>query len=179
MNPTKWVPNGSDKRSTKAIERLTKPIKKPTKIVNRLRAVLFHVPIYSFRGIARLADDCGVARSTMSRTIRGETSPTLTIMQVIVKTLSEKTGRSLDICEIFSTEDDFPTHSICHLMGCNGCIPSFAWNAKNQVKPEWQDVEPGDWSWSTSDWSCPTSNKSCPMPNRSCPTSRKPAKQTR
>ena len=133
MNPTSWVPHGSDER--------------PSLVINRLRAVLFHVPFYSIRGAARLASDCGVSPSTISRILQGKSEPSFRVTQSITMALSERLGRTLDCNEIFSLTGSFPTESVCALIGCCGCLPPEAWDANNQIKPEWQDAKPGDWCW--------------------------------
>ena len=117
-----------------------------TRITNRLRAVLLHVPYYTFEGCAKLARDTGLARSTVSRLIRGKISPSYVVVESIARAISHRWGNRLDPREVFTTNGSYPTPSTCALMGCSGCLPPEAWSeATDTLRPKWKQQRPGDW----------------------------------
>lgn len=116
-------------------------------ISNRLRPILLHVPYYTIEGAARLAYDAGLSRSTVSRLIRGKISPSYQVISRITKAISERYEQSLDPREIFTTNDTYPTASVCQLMNCKGCLPPEAWDERTDtLKPNWRNQKPGEWS---------------------------------
>lgn len=123
-----------------------------TRITNRLRAVLLHVPYYTFEGSAKLARDTGLAASTVSRLIRGKISPSYVVVESIARAISHRWGKRLDAREIFTTNGSYPTPSTCALMGCLGCLPPEAWSeASDTLRPKWKQQRPGDWCYYQSD----------------------------
>ena len=116
-------------------------------ISNRLRAILLHVPYYTFEGTARLARDTGLAPSSISRIIRGKVSPSYVVVERVTKAISHRLGRRLDARELFTTDGTYPTPSTCKLMDCSGCLPPEAWcEFTNTLRPRWKQQKPGDWS---------------------------------
>ena len=113
---------------------------------NRVRVLLAHVPRYSIRGQARLAQDVGVARSTISRLVNGRTVPSAALASDVTAALSRRLGRPLDRRDVFSPDGAYPTPSGCSLCSCRGCLPPDAWGADDTLRPEWRDQRPGDWS---------------------------------
>jgi transcriptional regulator with XRE-family HTH domain len=128
------------------MSRLQTPLGAAT-VYNRLRAVLLHVPFYSIEGVARLAADYNVSKSTISRLLSGKTSPSYRLADAITEALSKRLGKPIDPREIFSREGRFPTPSACALMRCSGCLPPDAWSEKDdKLRPEWRHQKPGEWS---------------------------------
>lgn len=118
----------------------------PTKITNRVRAYLIHIPFYSIEGPARLAQDCGVYRSTIGRLARNEISPSYALARRVTDALSRRMGVELDIREVFSSDNTYPTAKVCDVTpNCNGCFPPEAYTADDVLKPEYRDQRPGDW----------------------------------
>lgn len=115
-------------------------------IQNRIRIFLVHIPIFSIRGQARLAEEIGVSRSTISRLAWGKINPSYRLARAVTDALEKRMGRPLDIREVFSTDGRYPTPSGCALCQCHGCLPAEAWGTDNALKAEWQDARPGDWS---------------------------------
>lgn len=123
------------------------PAQAPPSVDHRLRAVLLHVPYFSTEGPARLAVACGVARSTISRLLRGRVAPTYQLAQTIAGAISQRHGKSIDLRELFTTDGTYPTPSTCELMGCKGCLPPEAWDERtDRLKPAWRHQKPGEWS---------------------------------
>jgi transcriptional regulator with XRE-family HTH domain len=119
----------------------------PPDVVNRLRAVLLHVPYYSIEGPSRLAQDTGLSRSTISRLCRQRSSPSYRVAEVIAEAISRRSGQPISAGEIFSPNGAYPTPSTCSLMECTGCYPPEAWDEKTQtLKPGWKQQKPGEWS---------------------------------
>ena len=116
-------------------------------ISNRLRAILLHVPYYTFEGTARLARDTGLAPSSISRIIRGKVSPSYVVVERVTKAISHRLGRRLDARELFTTDGTYPTPSTCELMSCSGCLPPEAWcELTDMLRPRWKREKPGEWS---------------------------------
>ncbi len=119
----------------------------PIRISNRLRAVLPHVPYYSFQGAARLAYDVGVARSTISRLLRLQHNPSYQTASGIAQAISMRFGKPVDLRELFTTDGTYPTPSACRLMHCPNCLPSQAWcEHTDMLKPAWRYARPGQWA---------------------------------
>lgn len=120
-----------------------------SRVQNRLRQVLLHVPWYMFEGQARLAADVRVSRSTISRLINGRISPSYRLVEKVTEALSKRLGRQIDPRDLFTTDADgtYPTPSACDLTGCGGCLLAVYWDERrDQLKPEWKDARPGEWS---------------------------------
>lgn len=115
-------------------------------LYNRVRVLLVHIPRYSIRGQARLAQDVGVSRSTISRLVSGRINPSHALAQGVTTALSRHLGRPLDPRDVFSLDGGYLTPSGCGLCGCHGCLPADAWGADDVLRPEWRGQRPGDWS---------------------------------
>jgi transcriptional regulator with XRE-family HTH domain len=113
---------------------------------NRILAVLEHIPRYAFDGPARLAEDAGVARSTVWRVVCGECQPTYRVMCLLAEAVGERLGKSVDPRELVTFDGTYPTPSVCELAGCRGCLPSHFYTPDDELRPEYQNVTPGEWS---------------------------------
>lgn len=113
---------------------------------NRIRAAMVHCPRYAFRGVSRLADDAGISRSTVSRLVRGLTEPTFAIVSTVTAELEKASKRRIDPRELVTTNDCFPTRTVCNLMGCKGCLPDDAFDEEASIRQEFKGVKPGTWS---------------------------------
>ncbi|MBB6053942.1 DNA-binding XRE family transcriptional regulator [Armatimonas rosea] len=119
----------------------------PLLAFNRLRAVLIHVPYYSIAPKARLASDTELSQNAISRIVRGKLEPSYFTAQLICRAIQKRSRLRIPLEEIFSTNGSYPTASTCSLMGCQGCLPSEAWNeCTDRLKPQWRHQKPGDWS---------------------------------
>lgn len=115
-------------------------------ITNRLKAFLVHVPFYSFEGQFRIAHDCGVSCSTISRLIRHQTNPSYRLARAITDVLARRLGVPLDMRDVFSTDGTYPTPCVCDLIpDCHGCFPDEAYDSEGNMQPEYRDLRPGDW----------------------------------
>ena len=112
---------------------------------NRVSAIMAHTLRYAFKGRSRLANDCGVSKSAVSRLLNGHTRPTLAVALRVAEALERELGLSLSVREIFSESGSYPTTFICSLVQCPGCLPSAAVD-ENGSNPEYRDMEPGLWS---------------------------------
>lgn len=113
---------------------------------NRVRAILLHVSWYGIAGQARLARDCGVCRSTISRVVHNRLSPSYSLARAITDALGRRLGVPLDIREVFSTDGSYPTARVCDLAGnCRGCFPPEAFDEDGAVLPDYRNLSPGDW----------------------------------
>ena len=113
--------------------------------LNRLPEVMLHCPKYSCKGRSRLAEDCGCNPKTLSRLVAGRTIPTAELLYKLTAALEEELDVSLDPREIFSLSGHFTTANVCRLVACHGCLP-WAYDATNQLKPEYEHIKPGHWS---------------------------------
>ena len=116
------------------------------RISNRVHVVMIHASRYSFQGRARLASDVGVSRSTISRLINGQTSPSHSLVQSITDVLSLHLKRPLEPRDLFSADGRYPQPSGCLQSGCRGCLPETAFDGHGRRRTEWQNARPGDWS---------------------------------
>lgn len=118
----------------------------PVRTANRIRAFLVHAPWYSFEGQRRLARDCNVSGSTISRLVRGQSAPSYRLARAVTDALSARLGVPLDMREIFSTDGTYPTACVCDLTtDCTGCFPEEAYDHEGSLKPAYQRLNPGDW----------------------------------
>lgn len=113
---------------------------------NRLGAVMTHIYPYCFRGISRLARDCGIAKSTLSRLARGRTDPKYSTVREIVKCFESHLARRLDPSELLSEDGSYPTPYVCELVGCPGCLPDAAYDDFGNHKAQFSHVQAGRWS---------------------------------
>jgi transcriptional regulator with XRE-family HTH domain len=105
-----------------------------------------HVPRYSFRGVSRLARDAGVAKSAVSRLLRGKGQPSYLVVLRIADALSRAMGRPVDLRELAVDEGShFPTAYPCDLFGCR-CLPEWAFDGSGALKEEFRGVVPGKWT---------------------------------
>jgi transcriptional regulator with XRE-family HTH domain len=116
-------------------------------VSNRLRDILVHVPYYTIQGRARLASDCNVSRSTISRLLNKRRSISFQLATKIANALSMRSGRLIEPQEIFALGGSYPTASACELMGCRGCLPPSAWDEQAlSLRPGWNNALPSQWS---------------------------------
>lgn len=113
---------------------------------NRIAAVMEHTTQYAIEGRARLARDAGVSKSAVSRLVKGECVPSSTLLMAVTQALEAALGRTLDPREIVSQDGNYPTPNVCDLCGCPGCLPDRAYDEDGSLRPQWEGVEPGQWS---------------------------------
>lgn len=116
-----------------AIERLPESIERlpgSLPMHNRIPQLMAHAGRYSFRGLPQLARDAGISRSALYRLVQEKTYPTLDQAHRITHALSEALGKPLDINEVFSPTDSYPTPSACTLCDCQGCSPEWPYTPK-------------------------------------------------
>ncbi len=118
----------------------------PLRFHNRIAAIMAHTSRYSFRGTSRLAKDSAVAKSTICHLVHGKSSPLYKTLERIVASLEFQVARKLNAREVASEDGSYPTPHVCKLVGCSGCLPEFAYLQDGSIKPEWADVEPGEWT---------------------------------
>lgn len=118
-----------------------------SRVQNRIRIFLVHLPRLSIRGQARLASEIGVSRSTISRLVNGHVSPSYRLAEVVTEALSKHLGERLDPRDIFSTDGSYPHPSGCALCHCSGCLPDEAYDPEGNLRVEWRGQHPGDWSY--------------------------------
>src|SRR5690349_12807915 len=85
------------------------------RITNRVRALLIHIPWFTVEGQQRLAHDCRVSHSTISRLIRGETKPSFELAETVTKALQKRLGVPLSIRDVFSTDGTYEVACVCDL----------------------------------------------------------------
>ena len=107
---------------------------------------MVHVSRYSFQGRARLAADAGVSRSTISRMINGQTSPSHALVQAVTEALAVNLRKPLVPRDLFSSDGSYHERSGCRLSGCTGCLPETAFDAHGRRRVEWLNARPGEWS---------------------------------
>ena len=116
-------------------------------IYNRLAAVMLHIPWYTFHGQVRLANDAGVSPSNVCRLLAGQSVPSFPIACAITEAMELRLGKKLDMRELISLDGSYLTPNVCHLVGCRGCLPAFAYNEESDtLLPEFRSVRPGTWS---------------------------------
>jgi hypothetical protein len=126
------------------MSRLLKITRRP--VHNRVMAILSHIPRYAFQGETRLALDSGISKSALCRMVNGQSSPSFALVTAITRALEKRTGLHLDPREIVSLDGNYPTMSVCQLMGCRGCMPEHAYEADESLRPEFRTTQPGHWS---------------------------------
>jgi len=119
---------------------------RPARISNRIRAYLLHIPWYSIEGQRRLAKDCAVSPSTISRLVRGETTPSYKLAAAVTAAISKRLGVPVDMRDVFSTDGSYITPCVCDVTPfCHGCFPPEAYRDDGVMLPEYRDLKPGDW----------------------------------
>ena len=106
---------------------------------NRIAAIMLHCKRYWSLGASLLARDAGVSKSTMSALIRGKSQPLYRTAAKVVKNLERELGLPLDHNEVFSEDGNYPTPSVCKLVGCHnpfGCLPAHLFGRDGAMKPE-------------------------------------------
>jgi hypothetical protein len=98
--------------------------KESAALSNRVLSIALHIPWYGFRTQARISIDSRVSASAISRLIRGQSQPSLAIALRITSALSKRLGKTLDVGEVFSLYESYPTASVCELTGCRSCCLS-------------------------------------------------------
>ena len=116
------------------------------RLYNRVQTVMVHVNRYSFQGRARLAADAGVSRSTISRMINGQTSPSHALVQAVTDALAVHLKKPLVPRDLFTSDGCYHERSGCRLSGCTGCLPEIAFDGHGRRRVEWLNACPGDWS---------------------------------
>ncbi len=142
------------------LTRSAMPRSKPPKINtsqvhNRILALMAHTNRYAFKGESRLASDAKVSKSAVNRLLNGQSSPSFALVSAITLALEPHLqgrlkSKRLDPHELISLDGSYPTASACELAGCKGCLPSEAYDKNNQIKLEYKDMQPGQWSVSPS-----------------------------
>lgn len=114
---------------------------------NRVEDFLEHIPWYCVRGMKRLADDCGVCHSTISRLVHGQSQPSVRLAIAIHAAITRRLGVPLDIREIFSPDGrSYPTARVCDLVPtCHGCFPRRAYAEDGSLRDDFAGTNPGDW----------------------------------
>lgn len=118
---------------------------------NRILALMAHTSRYAFKGESRLAVDAGVSKSAVCRLLNGQSSPSFALVSAITKVLEKHLqgglqGKRLDPHELISFDGTYPTPSACELAGCKGCLPAEAYDEYNNLKPQYRNVKPSQWS---------------------------------
>lgn len=123
------------------------PRQQPPRVINRLAALMIHIPWYACYGIAHLSEDSGVAKSAISNLIAGVGQPNYATLIRIADALSRRMGKPLDLRELAITEGmNFPTKYPCDLFGCKCTPPWFFESDEETRKPEFRDIPSGKWT---------------------------------
>lgn len=107
---------------------------------------MIHTSRYAFKGRSRLARDCGVSKSAISRLTNGHSVPSFRIALRVADALGRDLNREFDIRELFSEDGNYPTTFVCDLVGCKGCLPTDALDDQGQVNPIYEGMKKGFWS---------------------------------
>ena len=110
-------------------------------VENRIRPFLEHSTRYAFMGPARLAKDCEVSDAAICRLLSGYSSPSFAMVAKITLAFEKEFKRSIDPREIFAIEGQYPTSTVCEIVGCKGCTPQAAWNDDDTLKLEYLPKE--------------------------------------
>lgn len=113
---------------------------------NRIHAILAHTTRYAFKAESRLANDSGISPSALNRVVKGQASPSFALVSAITRALELSLCRSLNPHEIISLDGTYPTQYVCEAVGCSGCLPDWAYDESQMIRPEWRGVRPGCWS---------------------------------
>ncbi len=107
---------------------------------------MIHTSRYSFKGRSRLARDCGVSKSAISRLLNGHSRPTYYLISRVTDALEREFGRKFGIRDLFSRNGEYPTTFVCDLVGCSGCLPAKSLNDEGQTNPAYKNFKKGFWS---------------------------------
>ncbi|MBV9469365.1 MAG: hypothetical protein JOZ57_08970 [Abitibacteriaceae bacterium] len=116
-------------------------------LYNRVLAVIEHIPWYGFRTQVRLARDSRVSEACISRLLRGECQPSLVVALQVTGAIERRLQRPLGVTELFSLDGSFPTASVCRLVGCSNCLPECCYDEEDNLKTDYQVIQPGQWAW--------------------------------
>ncbi len=119
--------------------------KNQRRLQNRVYGVMAHTTRYAFKGQRRLAADAGMSQAAVNRLIAGKTNPSYELVHNVVAALERHAGVQFGIRELFSFDGRYPTERVCDLVGCQGCVPDFAFNRDDSRKDEYAGLEPGQW----------------------------------
>ena len=108
---------------------------------NRIKAFMGHSARYSFMGVERLAVDASIAYVTLKRILSGKREPSLSTAQRIARLFSEDLAIRISTDEVFSETGQYPTESVCALVGCSGCSlqSGYLLQTKNNQNPIQKD----------------------------------------
>ena len=130
--------------STTAVPNPPKITRRP--VHNRLPAICAHTTRYAFQGETKLARDCGISRSALSRVMTGQSSPSFALITEVTNVLEKYLGKQIDPREIVSMDGTYPTESVCELVGCSGCMPDEAYDNHENLRPQFRTMHPGQWN---------------------------------
>src|SRR5579862_5793242 len=85
---------------------------------NRIAAIMAHTSRYAMNGRSRLAQDCDLGKSTITKIVSGGCSPSYDVVSRIAEALSKALGRRIEIQEVVSRTGAYPTTWVCELVGC-------------------------------------------------------------
>lgn len=107
---------------------------------------MLHSKRYSSKGRSRLAADCGISKSAITRLLSGRSKPTFRIMWRIADALERDLGRKLDMRDLFSETGEYPCTFVCQLLGCSGCLPARATQDDGRRNPKYHGLKRGFWT---------------------------------
>jgi hypothetical protein len=95
----------------------------------------------------RLAADCVISKSAITRVLSGRSKPTFRIVCRITDAFERDFGQKFDVRDIFSETGEYPCTFCCRLVNCSGCLPKAACLRDDGTKdPRFQDVQRGMWT---------------------------------
>lgn len=113
--------------------------------INRFADVMAHHDKFAFKGVARLAREAGVSRSSVSRLINGKSNPSFILVARLTTALERAYGFPIDPRDLIAEHGDFIHRFCCDLTGCPGCLPENALDEFGDRKPTFHGIEPGRW----------------------------------
>jgi transcriptional regulator with XRE-family HTH domain len=106
-------------------------------VENRVRDFMEHSTRYAFKGEARLAKDCGVSDAAICRLLIGYSSPSFAMLCKLTDAFEKEFEKRIDPRELAAIDGQYPTPTVCEIVGCKGCTPQAAWNEDDTLKPEY------------------------------------------
>ena len=83
-----------------------------------------HINYLWIEGQARLAKkNLGYLPHSVSRMVRGKSTPSLAAVLVITRVLEQRFGKRIRSRDMLNFDGQYPTPSVCDLCGCKGCLP--------------------------------------------------------
>ncbi len=126
------------------------PRRRPAAVSNRVVALMIHTSRYSCFGLSRLSADTGIAKSAISRLLRGDPQPSYMVLFKVAEALSREIGFPIDLRELAVVDGhDYPTKYPCDLFGCR-CIPPWGYDENGDRKPAYKDMASGTWTFTAS-----------------------------